>query len=110
MLLCWAVFAAVQVSEGGGVMGGFVSGHDHADVDRESDDVEDLEDSIPYIEDFEDWPDAPVMLCPDPAAAQQVRPPRFVGVRQSHCVLLGGLCLSSDIHGPRHGHALSVNG
>jgi hypothetical protein len=52
---------------------GFVPSRDHADVDRESDDVDDLEDSIPYIEDFEDWPDAPVMLCPDPAAAQQVR-------------------------------------
>jgi hypothetical protein len=42
------------------------------DGERESDDVEDLEDSIPYSEDFDDWPDAPVMLCPDPAAAHQV--------------------------------------
>jgi hypothetical protein len=58
------------VSEAGGA---FASAHDRADIDGESDEVEDLEDSIPYIEDFEEWPDAPVMLCPDPAAAQQVR-------------------------------------
>jgi hypothetical protein len=57
------------VSEAGGA---FASAHDRADIDGESDEVEDLEDSIPYIEDFEEWPDAPVMLCPDPAAAQQV--------------------------------------
>jgi hypothetical protein len=49
------------------------------DGERESDDVEDLEDSIPYSEDFDDWPDAPVMLCPDPAAAHQVCPFGFSG-------------------------------
>lgn len=47
--------------------------HGASDADRESDDVEDLEESVPYSEDFDEWPDAPVMLCPDTAAAHQVR-------------------------------------
>jgi hypothetical protein len=43
-----------------------------SDADRDSDQAEDLEDSIPLSEDFDEWPDAPVMLCADPAAAHQV--------------------------------------
>lgn len=44
------------------------------EVERESDEVDDdHEDSVPYSEDFDDWRDAPVMLCPDPGAQQQVR-------------------------------------
>lgn len=33
----------------------------------------DWEELGPTLEDFEDWPDAPVMLCPDPSVAKQVR-------------------------------------
>lgn len=46
--------------------------HNRSDGEHDSDEAEDLEDAIPYSEDFDDWPDAPVMLCPDPAAAHQV--------------------------------------
>ena len=62
----------LQAGEAAGLMSGFHSVHDSADGDQESDEVEDNEDSIPYSEDFDEWPDAPVMLCPDPAATQQV--------------------------------------
>jgi hypothetical protein len=32
----------------------------------------DWEEMGPSLQDFDDWPDAPVMMCPDPADRQQV--------------------------------------
>jgi hypothetical protein len=50
-----------------------------AHADDESDAVDDAhEDAVPFSEDFDDWPDAPVMLCPDPAALDQVCVQGFV--------------------------------
>lgn len=68
----WAVpcCATAQGVEVPGTLGDSV--HNRSDGEHDSDEAEDLEDAIPYSEDFDDWPDAPVMLCPDPAAAHQV--------------------------------------
>lgn len=43
-----------------------------SDGGHESDEAEELEVSVPCLEDFEDWPDAPVMVCADQAAVHQV--------------------------------------
>jgi hypothetical protein len=77
------------------VLGGSV--HEmRSDGEHDSDEAEDLEDAIPYSEDFDDWPDAPVMLCPDPAAAHQVMESRTACCAVAVCIEGGRLRARAD--------------
>jgi hypothetical protein len=69
---CCFVPCLAQGTETAAGLGEFAPVHDRCDGERDSDQAEDLEDLIPLSEDFDEWPDAPVMLCADPAAAHQV--------------------------------------
>lgn len=51
---------------------GFSLARERSDEDTHTDEENDTEGSIPYSEDFDDWPDAPVMVRPDPEASHQV--------------------------------------
>jgi hypothetical protein len=48
------------------------AGEEEAGSDSDSGVETDWDDMGPSLQDFDEWPDAPVMMCPDPADRQQV--------------------------------------
>eukprot|EP00878_Enallax_costatus_P041543 GHUV01048351.1.p1 GENE.GHUV01048351.1~~GHUV01048351.1.p1 ORF type:complete len:503 (+),score=145.78 GHUV01048351.1:263-1771(+) len=53
--------------------GSHINSDSENDVDEAGSDVgADWYEAVPYLEDFDEWPDQPVMVCPDPAVSKQV--------------------------------------
>lgn len=72
------VQASVEHSMAGQAGSHAGSGDGSDDEEAGSDDEADWYEGAPCLEDFDGWPDQPVMLCPDPALTKQVRYPCLV--------------------------------
>jgi len=71
----WAACCCLQAADANASaeMSGMVGSSDEELSSDNDDQGLYWEDCTPHLEDFEDWNDAPIMLCPTPSVPKQVR-------------------------------------